>query len=261
MTEIAMLLDVSKCTACRACQVSCKQWNELPAETTTNRGGYENPPDLSYSTRTRIRFFEHESAAGMAWYFVNQRCLHCTDAACVNSCEPQALKHNEMGFVSYEKDLCIGCGYCAETCPFEIPRLSEDGIVFPDTRKMNKCDFCADRVTNDLQPACAKTCPTGAIFFGEREEIIAKGKARVAELVAAGNTEANFYGEHEMGGLHQMYVLPEKPAAFGLPENPQAKPLVKSPEIGIAVGAVAVGAVVGGLLAARARNMKKQAPE
>ncbi len=261
MSEIAMLLDVSKCTACRGCQVACKQWNDLPADTPTTRGGYEHPPDLSYSTRTRIRFFEHERADGLAWYFVNQRCLHCTEAACVKSCEPKALKHDEMGFVSYEKDLCIGCGYCGETCPFGIPRLSEAGIIFSETRKMNKCDFCADRVTNGLQPACANTCPTGAILFGTREELIAKGKARVDELVAAGNADANFYGETEMGGLHQMYVLPEKPAVFGLPQDPQAKPLIKVPEIAVSLGAVAVGAAVGGLIAIRSRGMKKKAHE
>jgi len=261
MTEVALLLDVSKCTACRACQAACKQWNDLPAETTANRGTYENPPDLSFSTRTRIRFLEYERAEGLAWYFFNQRCLHCTDAACVNSCEPQALKHNEMGFVSYEPGLCIGCGYCAETCPFGIPRLSETGIIFPDTRKMNKCDFCADRTTNGLQPACAKACPTGAITFGERAEMIAKGKARVEELIANGYTDANFYGENEMGGLHQMYVLPEKPSVFGLPENPQARPLVKAPELPVSVGTAVVGAAVGGLLALRARGMKKKTHE
>ncbi|MCL4489134.1 MAG: 4Fe-4S dicluster domain-containing protein [Chloroflexi bacterium] len=257
MTEIAILLDMSQCIGCRACQMACKEWNDLPAEVTTNHGSYENPPHLSAVTWSRIRFIETATPDhGVAWHFINQRCLHCTDAACVKACETGALEHNELGFVSYDPDACIGCGLCAQACPFGMPQLSETA-EFPSTIKMSKCTFCQDRVTNNLMPACAKACPTGAIQFGEREPLIAQGKARAARLKQQGYANARLYGETEMGGLHQMYVLTDSPVALGLPENPQPRYVVQTPELPVALGFAVAGAAIGGLVAFRARAQKK----
>jgi formate dehydrogenase iron-sulfur subunit len=119
--------------------------------------------------------------------------------------------------VVFDQEWCIGCGYCAEACPFDVPRLGHG----EEKASAIKCRFCIDRVQNGLQPACAKACPTGAIEFGERNALIAQAKDRVDLLKARGFTDARLYGEKELGGLHQMYVLTEKASVFGLPESPK----------------------------------------
>ena len=259
---VAMLLDLSKCTACRGCQAACKQWNDLPAVETTNWGSYQNPPDLSSDPYTLIHFQEYMRDDGtLAWLFLNQRCLHCTDAACVDVCPTGALSHNAMGFVSYEEDKCNGCGYCTQFCPFSIPRLGDVDLITGQA-KSSKCTFCQDRTTAGLQPACAQTCPTGAIHFGDRDELIAEGKHRVDVLVGKGRTDARLYGATELGGLHQMYVLEEKASVYGLPEDPSypAGATLKNvigPLGNIAFGAAIVGAVAAFFVTRRNIHMEE----
>jgi len=220
MSRVAMLIDESICMGCRGCQVACKQWNDLPAEATTQRGTYENPPDLSAATWTRVRFTELVQGDGLQWLFLTEGCLHCGNPACVEVCPTSALKQDPtLGIVTLERDLCNGCGYCTQFCPFGIPRLDAD--VLSGEGKAFKCNFCQDRVTNGTLPACVKTCPSGAFKFGNREEMLANGKARIEELKQGGFPNANLYGEYEMGGLGRLYVLKERPTAYGLPENPQ----------------------------------------
>lgn len=215
---VAMLNDTSKCTACKGCQAACKQWNELPAETTKNTGSYQNPPDLSFSTFTHIRFKETNIGGQTRWLFQKHQCFHCTDAACVEACPTNALKNNSMGFVSLEPELCSGCGYCVRFCPFGIPK--QDGSELTGKGVVSKCHFCQDRTTSGLTPSCAKTCPPGAISFGDREKMIALGKQRVEIAKNKGYTNASLYGESELGGLGIMYVLLDRPATYGLPEVP-----------------------------------------
>jgi len=213
----AMLLDVSKCTACRACQVACKAWNDLPGEATVCLGYYDNPPDLSPETWNRIAFYEVERDGGqVAWLFRSVRCMHCTDASCVSVCPTGAAQHRGE-FVVIDPKWCVGCGYCATACPFNVPRLGHGA----EKGSARKCWFCYDRVSDGLQPACAKSCPTGAIEFGDRGALISKAHDRLGVLRGRGFADANLYGENLLGGLHQMYVLTEKPAVFGLPEAPQ----------------------------------------
>lgn len=210
----AMLIDLTKCTACRACQVACKSWNDLPAENTVCWGCYDNPPDLTPVTWNRITFLEWEEDGQPKWLFRPVRCFHCSDAPCVASCPTSALFKDGYGFTAYDESLCNGCGYCTQACPYNIPRLTDKD---PFTGKANvtgmakssKCTFCQDRVPAGLVPACAKTCSPGAIQYGEREEMIRLGKERVTELKANGTPEANLYGENLLGGLGMMYVLPK----------------------------------------------------
>lgn len=246
--SMAMLLDISKCTACRGCQAACKEWNDLNAMHTQQQGTYQNPPTLNPTTYTLIEFIEHEDDKGQfAWTFFNRRCLHCSQAACVDVCPTGALKHDAMGFVSLEQNVCNGCGYCAETCPFGVPRLDVKNRLTGEA-KATKCTFCQDRMHNDLVPACAKACPTGAISFGSRGEMILAGRQRVEELKAAGYANARLYGENELGGLGQMYVLPQAASFFGLPENPQVPGLATGWQNAIQpFGYLAVGATVAGL--------------
>lgn len=231
MADKAILFDGTKCTACRGCQVACKQWNENDEFISTkengveskNRGSYENPPDLSPQTWVKMRFKEVERQGKLSWLFIRQSCMHCTDAACVKVCPSGALYHNELGMVSYNKDICTGCGYCADFCPFHVPRSTRNLIT--GIAKMDKCTMCTtaglDRIAAGYEPACVKTCPPGALKYGDRNELLAEGKNRVQSLKTAGYSNAYLYGENELGGLHVLYVLDDSPEVYGLPVNPQ----------------------------------------
>ncbi len=225
--KIAMLIDESKCTGCRGCQVACKQWNDLEGweySQTVNWGSYENPPRLSPQTWTRILFMEHEDGDDVKWLFFKRGCMHCTEAPCVAVCPTGALKRNEeWGITTLDRDLCNGCGYCTQFCPFHIPRLDVTDLATGEA-KSYKCTFCQDRVTNGYEPACTKTCPSGALEFGPWEEMRDKGDARVAKLKEMGVADAHLYGHNILGGLGRLYVLPYKIDFYGradlLPEEP-----------------------------------------
>ncbi len=220
MAAKAILYDVTKCTACRGCQTACKQWNELEAEKTINRGTYENPPSLSPNTWIKIKFDEVSIKGNGAidWLFTRQSCMHCTDAACVKICPSGALYKHPLGFVDLDNDRCTGCGYCVEVCPFQVPHTTGSQVV--GIQKAKKCTFCRDRVMNDYEPACVKTCPTGALRFDNRNVLLDVGFQRVREI-KADYPQARLYGASELGGLHVMYVLPYHPDIHGLPADPQ----------------------------------------
>jgi len=231
MAEKAILFDPTRCTACRGCQVACKQWNEndefIPAVEngvqSVNRGSYENPPDLSPSTWLKMEFREKVRNGKLDWLFTRRSCMHCTDAACVKVCPTGSLYHHELGFVAYDKDTCSGCGYCLEACPFDVPRSTRD--LLSGIAKMDKCTLCTtpglDRLAEGEEPACVKTCPPGALIYDDRSKLVATGQERVKALVAKGYNNAYLYGEKELGGLHVMYVLDDSPDVYGLPVSPQ----------------------------------------
>lgn len=208
MARVGILIRPDLCIGCRACQVACKQWNQLPAENTKNQGTHENPPDLSANLFNRVRFIEISgNGRGVKWLFVNQRCMHCGEPACVEVCPVKAVTKTEEGMVIYDKEKCIACHTCKEACPFGIPRYDSGG-----KGKIAKCHFCFDRVRAGLIPACAKTCPTEAIKFGKRDELIALAKKLGYPVI---------YGEKEQGGLGVIFALREPPRVYKLTENPQ----------------------------------------
>lgn len=223
----AMLFDSSKCMACRGCQVACKQWWELPAVATKNQGTYENPADLSGETWNKIMFREIGNNGTARWLFTRQACMHCTEAACVKVCPTYARGYHDLGFVTIDQERCIGCGRCLLYCPFGVPKLAKDDISPRISIELNtpraviySCIFCRDRIEDGLTPACAKTCPPGAVEFGERAGLVAKGKAKVTELQTI-YPRANLYGESELGGLQVMYILTDEPSTHGLPDEPK----------------------------------------
>jgi formate dehydrogenase iron-sulfur subunit len=202
MEEKTMLVDVSKCTACRACQVACKQWNKLPALKTQQGGTHQNPPDLNWATWNLIRFTELPLRdGGMKWLFRRDACLHCTDPGCQRACPvPGCITKTPEGAVVIDQNLCIGCKMCVNSCPFEVPRIN------PETNKAYKCTLCWNRISNGLIPACAKACAPGTITFGNKDVMIARANARAKAL----GGDAMVYGDKFVGGTHVLYVLPEK---------------------------------------------------
>lgn len=218
MARLGMLIDTSKCTACRGCQVACKQWNEMPAEKTRffAGDGYQNPADLSGKTLTLLTFKEiptpNLSKEGnvVEWLFRKHQCMQCTDASCVKVCPVKALSKHADGYTMRDEAKCIGCGMCVASCPFKVPKLD-------DKRKSQSCRFCANRVQNGLTPACDKACLTGAITSGQRDELLVKAKERVKIL----GGKANVYGETQAGGLGVIYVLLDDPTVYGLPKTPK----------------------------------------
>ncbi len=178
----SFLIDTTKCFACRSCQVACKQWNELSAEAEVpiNRGSYENPPDLSHTQWVLIHFKESDRPDGsFAWNFVRNSCRHCIDAPCRQAADNKdaILVDEETGAVLFQEETKNeNFESIRRSCPFNIPRRD------PATGQMFKCVMCEDRVRDGELPACAKACPSDAIVFGERDEILAQADARVAVL-------------------------------------------------------------------------------
>ena len=213
MTEKVELIDVSKCIGCRSCQVACKQWNKLSAASTANTGTYQNPPDLQANTWTLVRFREVSQKDGkVEWLFWKDGCMHCTEATCVKLCPVGARVHLDYGAVGTDDEKCIGCQSCVVACPFGKPKFSEEAS------KAYKCRLCTDRVQNGLEPACVKACPTGALQFGDKGEMLKLAYRRVKEL----GGEASVYGDKFFGGTHIIYVLEEKAGFYNtLPVKPK----------------------------------------
>ncbi len=244
----ACLVDTTKCIGCRACQVACKGWNELAAEETKcsgTGGGYENPPALSTKTYTRITFHEITHADGRLrrCVFAKRQCMHCREPGCVSACPVKALVKTPQGGVVWNEDLCMGCRYCLIACPFDIPKFEFDQPV-PSIRK---CTFCTDRIreeppagvqVNDepisgeslerLQdcrrsPACATSCPTGAIKFGEREGLLDEARARIYRN--PNRYVHHIYGEREVGGTDWLYLASVPFEELGFPGDLPNRPI------------------------------------
>jgi formate dehydrogenase iron-sulfur subunit len=209
-TGQAMLYDVTKCVGCRACQAGCKGWNNLPGVSTDTGGIYESPRGLSAETWTIVKLAQQ----GEDWTFFKYQCMHCDEASCVNVCPTGAAAHRGE-FVVFDQLQCIGCGYCVQACPFNVPHRSEL------TGTARKCTFCIDRVSTGDWTSCAAACPTGALVYGSRAELLPAARERVELLKAEGFSQASLYGEKELGGLGVLSVLTLPPEAYGLPAPPQ----------------------------------------
>ncbi len=232
----AMLVSPELCIGCRGCQTACKSWNQLPGIRTKNTGTTQNPPDLEPAAFNIIRYTELPSEKNrVRWLFVSRRCMHCGDAGCMNICPaPGALYRTKEGAVAFNKEKCIGCRLCVAGCPFNVPRYDAD-------HKISKCHFCYDRIAKGLDPACVKTCPTGALRFGDREKMIASAKE-------AGYSK--LYGEADLSGLGALFAFKDAPKVYGMQENPAIAEsvvfwrAVLKPLTVIGLGGIVAGAAV-----------------
>jgi formate dehydrogenase iron-sulfur subunit len=289
--KMGFFTDTTVCIGCKACEVACKQWNDLPADGATFRGGgsYDHTGTLGASTWRHVRFVEllepsplarreaeqalaagaggqvpHIPASALAdagagvtedempdlvvmaagapaagaaappagdgpvdiaaavadmdrWVFMSDVCKHCTNAGCMDACPTGALIRTEFETVVLQADVCNGCGYCIPSCPFGVvARSPEDG-------RAAKCTLCYDRLTDGLEPACAKACPTDSIQFGPYDELVDVAQRRVATLQDRGLAGAYLYGAGDepgaqlAGGLGAFFLLTEEPERYGLP--------------------------------------------
>ncbi len=244
--EVAKLIDVSKCIGCKACQVACMEWNDTRDAVGTNQGVLDNPPDLTENSWTVMRYAEVETGRGLEWLIRKDGCMHCTDPGCLKACPaPGAIVQYSNGIVDFQEEHCIGCGYCITGCPFNIPRLSKKDS------KVYKCTLCSDRVAAGLEPACVKTCPTGAIVFGTKEDMKHHAAGRIADLRERGFAGAGLYDPPGVDGTHVMYVLhhADRPELYnGLRKDPSIGAMVglwkgaAKPLASLALALAAVGA-------------------
>lgn len=227
LTKVAKLIDVSKCIGCKACQSACIEWNDTHPAIEENVGVYENPHDLTSEMYTLMRFTEYENPMTheLEWLIRKDGCMHCEDPGCLKACPaPGAIVQYSNGIVDFISENCIGCGYCVAGCPFNIPRISKTAHV------SKKCTLCSDRVAVGQGPACAKACPTQAIVFGTKEDMISHAEERIADLKSRGYENAGLYDPPGVGGTHVMYVLhhADKPSIYsGLPDEPRISPVIE----------------------------------
>jgi formate dehydrogenase beta subunit len=245
MPTVSKLVDTSTCIGCKACEVACQEWNDLPPETTVQMGTYQTLPDMTSNFWNLIKFREHEEEGTLHWLMRKDQCMHCAEPGCLVACPaPGAIVQYTNGIVDFQQDQCIGCGYCMTGCPFNVPKFSQK------SNRVYKCTLCVDRVSVGLEPACVKACPTSCLQFGTKEQMLQAANTRVDQLKANGFAKAAVYDPPGVGGTGVVTVLTfgDRPELYGLPADPKiplAVRLWKGP-----LKAIGNLAIVGGLFAA-----------
>ncbi|WP_327048452.1 4Fe-4S dicluster domain-containing protein [Microbispora sp. NBC_01189] len=212
--RMGFFTDTTVCIGCKACEVACKEWNDVPDDGFVFRAtSYDNTGSLGASTWRHVAFVEQDGR----WLMMSDVCKHCTHAACLDVCPTGALFRTEFDTVVVQPDVCNGCGYCVPACPYGvIDRREDDGRAW-------KCTLCYDRLRGGMEPACAKACPTKSIQFGPLDELRERARERVERLHAEGMTDARLYGEspdNGVGGTGAFFLLMDEPETYGLPPDP-----------------------------------------
>ena len=236
--------DTSICIGCKACEIACKQWNQLPASDPVWTGSsYDNTGQLSATTWRHVQFIERierpdipllqpvpalmsgsQSTAlpffnSDRWLMQSDVCKHCANAPCLEACPTGSIIRTEFDTVYIQQDICNGCGYCVVACPFGVIARDQYG-----DHTAHKCTLCYDRLKDGFEPACAKACPTDSIQFGEVEQLKAHARERLGILHERGVKEAQLYGVDDKildGGLNSFFLLLDQPEVYNLPQNPQ----------------------------------------
>ncbi len=232
---VSILYDATRCIGCRACQTACRRANNLPPELDPT-GRYDAPLDLSGDTWMLIKLYRDNDKR---WTFLRRGCMHCIDPACVRACPLAALHITPKGAVAYNKDVCFGCRYCMISCPFDVPRYEWDSPV----PYIQKCDLCTSngRLDAGELPACVEACPTQALTFGTREEMLAEARRRIRQEPE--RYVNHIYGEHEAGGTHVLYLSSIPFDEQGLPQvDEEPYPERVKIQMDYAVPAIMVGA-------------------
>ncbi|HJU67193.1 MAG TPA: 4Fe-4S dicluster domain-containing protein [Gemmatimonadaceae bacterium] len=252
--------DTTVCIGCKACEVACKSWNQLPAR----EGGqpelsgisYDNTVQLSGTTWRHVKFIEQfDSPYNGRWLMMSDVCKHCVQAGCIEVCPTGAIIRTEFDTVVIQSDVCNGCRACIAGCPFGVIDMN------PVSGTAQKCTLCYDRMSVGLEPACSKACPTDSIQFGPIDELRQRAQRRLEQLQSQGETKAQLYGadpEGPVGGLNSFYLLVDEPEVYGLPSQPKLPSRnLASSAAGSVVGAAVLGAV--GLVTLRKRRSEEVA--
>jgi formate dehydrogenase iron-sulfur subunit len=232
---VGFFTDTSLCIGCKACEIACKQWNQLPASDPVWTGSsYDNTGRLSATTWRHVLFIEHiglaegpVNAPGTAlpffntdrWLMQSDVCKHCANAPCQEACPTGSIIRTEFDTVYVQQEICNGCGYCVVACPFGV--IERDGYR---DHTAHKCTLCYDRLKDGFEPACAMACPTDSIQFGEVEQLKAHARERLGLLHERGVKEARLYGVDDDildGGLNSFFLLLDEPEVYNLPQHPQ----------------------------------------
>jgi formate dehydrogenase iron-sulfur subunit len=225
MSVTAFLTDSTLCIGCKACEVACKEWNQIPDDGFEWSGlSYDNTLALGHSTWRHVKFLEGGAIPGLGgnspdsltWTFSSDVCKHCENAGCLEACPTGAIVRTEFGGVFVQPDVCNGCAYCVVACPFGVvERNPADGRAF-------KCTFCYDRQKEDLKPACATACPTESIKFGEIDSLREAARARMTTLQEQGFKDTHLYDPEDssVGGIHAFFIVRGDPRAYNLPPQP-----------------------------------------
>jgi formate dehydrogenase iron-sulfur subunit len=258
---VGFFTDTTLCIGCKACEVACKEWNQLPAELGPNGQAlpmsgmsYDNTISLSGTTFRHVRFVEQfdlndPERVGGRWLMMSDVCKHCVQAGCLEVCPTGAIVRTEFDTVFIQQDVCNGCRYCVAACPFGVIEMNDKNVA-------GKCTFCYDRLEAGLTPACAQACPTASIQFGPIDQLQQHADQRLAQLQSMGRQQTRLYGRDDsmLGGLNAFFLLEDSPSVYGLPEAPKlpSRNLAASGGLGLLAAALAG---LAGFLAFRKRRM------
>jgi formate dehydrogenase iron-sulfur subunit len=251
--------DTTVCIGCKACEVACKEWNQLPSTNggmnTLSGDSYDNTRRLDGIHWRHVKFVEQFGVdrTGGRWLLMSDVCKHCVQAGCLEVCPTGAIIRTEFDTVVIQSNTCNGCRNCIAGCPFGVIDIN------PVSHTAQKCTLCYDRLQAGMQPACSQACPTKSIQFGPIRELRDRARQRVAQLHDGGETRAYLYGADEkmLGGLNSFYLLVDKPEVYGLPPDPKlpTRNLIPASVYSI-VGAIVVG--LAGLFNLRDRGARER---
>jgi formate dehydrogenase beta subunit len=224
--DVCKLVDTTTCIGCKACEVACLEWNGYDFRETTFDNTYQTMPETAWNFWNLIKFNEYSTDDGPQWLMRKDQCMHCDEPGCLEACPADgAIVQYANGIVDFNQDNCIGCQYCVTGCPFNIPKFNAE------TKKVYKCTLCSDRVGAGLEPACIKSCPTGCLHFGSKDDMLDLANKRAKQVRDHSSfPNAGVYDPPGVGGTGVVYVLHDasNPELYGgLPKNPRVPLSVK----------------------------------